>query len=68
MIAVYKDVYYPMVCGYDVAHHSGIGSYFTIIELQDALSLGMKKMDLLEGSYGWKNRYFTPLPMYKYQR
>jgi len=65
LIVMYNDCYYPMVCGYNVEAFSGIGNYFTWIEIEDALSLGMKKIDVLEGSYGWKNRFFQPQSLFK---
>jgi len=68
LIAIFKNSYYPFICGYDVKNHSGIGAYFTVIELLDALKLNMKRFDVLEGNYNWKDRYFTPMRMYKYER
>lgn len=66
LIAIYNNCYYPMVCGYNVEAFSGIGNYFTWIEIEDAINLGMKKIDVLEGNYGWKNKWFDEIPLFKF--
>ncbi|OGK20573.1 hypothetical protein A3C23_05250 [Candidatus Roizmanbacteria bacterium RIFCSPHIGHO2_02_FULL_37_13b] len=68
LIAIYKKCYYPLKCGYDVANFPGIGNFMNFFEIKDALSLGMKKMDFLEIDYGWKNKWFEEVPLFKYEK
>jgi len=68
LIALYKDCYLPLKCGYDVASFPGIGNFVNLYEVEDALSLGMKKMDFLEIGYGWKDQWFEALPLFKYEK
>jgi hypothetical protein len=68
LVALYNGCYYPLVCGYNVNLFSGIGNYFTWIEIEDAIKLGMKKIDVLEGNYGWKDKWFTTSPLLKYTK
>ncbi len=67
LIALYKDCYLPIKCGYNIKDFSGIGNYMNLLEIEDALSLGMKKMDFLEISYGWKEQWFEATPLFKYE-
>lgn len=68
LVAIYKNCYYPLKCGYDVAKFPGIGNYVNLFEIKDALSLGMKKMDFLEIDYGWKSKWFESVSLYKYEK
>ncbi|AKM79543.1 MAG: hypothetical protein UX85_C0010G0022 [Candidatus Beckwithbacteria bacterium GW2011_GWB1_47_15] len=68
LIALYQNCYFPVKCGYDVARFPGIGNYFNLLEIEDALNLGMKKMDFLEIDYGWKHKWFTEVPLYVYEK
>jgi len=68
LITMYKNCYYPLKCGYDVGQFPGIGNYVNLIEIKDALSLNMKKMDFLEIDYGWKSKWFDEIPLYKYEK
>jgi len=68
LIALCHGCYYPMKCGYNVKEFPGIGNYMNLLEINDAISLGAKKMDFLEIGYGWKDRWFTAVPLLKFAR
>jgi hypothetical protein len=67
LIAVTKDCYYALICGYNVKDFSGIGNYFNTLEIEDALKIGVKKIDFLENNYQWKDRWFQAIPLLKYE-
>ncbi|MFH0987702.1 MAG: GNAT family N-acetyltransferase [Patescibacteria group bacterium] len=68
LIALFNDCYYAVKCGYDVKNFSGIGNFINLFEIEDALSLGMKKIDFLQNSYEWKYRWFQEIPLLKYEK
>ena len=68
LITMYKDCYYPLKCGYDVGRFPGIGNFTNLFEIDDAISLGMNKMDFLEIGYGWKDKWFEPISLFKYTK
>ena len=68
LIALYKDCYYPIKCAYDIANFPGVGNFVNLFEIEDALKLQMKKMDFLEIDYGWKNKWFQSVPLFKYNK
>jgi len=68
LICLYEKTYYTLKCGYDVQNFSGIGNFMNLLEIDDALKSGMKKIDFLQNNYGWKSQYFQSLPLFKYQR
>lgn len=68
LIALFNGCYYPVKCGYDVKNFSGIGNYVNLLEIEDALNLKMKKIDFLENSYGWKERWFQEIPLFQYEK
>ncbi len=68
LIALFKGCYYPLKCAYDVSRFPGIGNFVNLLEIDDAISLGMKRVDFLEISYGWKERWFQPIPLLKYEK
>ncbi|MBD3279663.1 MAG: GNAT family N-acetyltransferase [Candidatus Pacebacteria bacterium] len=68
LIAIFNQCYYPLKCAYDVQNFPGIGNYVNLLEIKDALALGMNKIDFLEMNYGWKDKWFTSVPLFKYQR
>ena len=68
LICLYGKTYYTLKCGYDVKNFSGIGNFMNLLEIDDALKLGMKKIDFLQNNYGWKSQYFQPLPLLKYEK
>jgi len=68
LICLFNGTYYTVKCGYDVKNFPGIGNFINLFEIDDAIKLGMKKIDFLQNSYQWKNRYFNPVPLYKYEK
>lgn len=68
LICLYNDTYFAIKCGYDVKNFSGIGNFMNIFEIDDAIRLGMKKIDLLQNNYEWKNRWFQSVPLVKYEK
>jgi len=68
LIALFNNCYYALKCGYDVKNFSGIGNFINLIEIEDALKLGMRKFDLLQNNYEWKNRWFEEVPLLKYEK
>ena len=68
LITIFKNCYAPLKCGYDVDKFPGIGSFVNLLEIDDAISLGMEKIDFLEIGYGWKDKWFTEVPLFKYEK
>lgn len=68
LITIYKNCYSPLKCGYDVKNFPGIGSFVNLYEIDDAISLGMERIDFLEIGYGWKDKWFTQVPLLKYEK
>lgn len=68
LIAIFQNCYYPLKCGYDVKNFPGIGSFVNLLEIDDAIQLGMRKMDFLEIGYGWKEKWFEAVPLLKYEK
>lgn len=68
LIALFNNCYYTLKCGYDVKRFPGIGNFVNLFEIDDAISLGMKRIDFLQNSYQWKNKFFTAIPLLKYEK
>mgnify|MGYP001586914852 CR=1 FL=1 len=68
LIAIYNGVYYPLKCGYDVHRFPGIGNYMNLLEIDDAVDLDAHTIDFLEIGYGWKDKWFTALPLLKFEK
>jgi hypothetical protein len=68
LICLLNDTYFTVKCGYDVAEFSGIGNYMNLVEIDDAIGLGMKKIDFLQNNYTWKSRWFESIPLFKYEK
>jgi len=68
LIVMLNGCYYPLKCGYDVKSFPGIGSFVNLLEIDDALGLGMEKMDFLEIGYGWKDKWFEEVPLLQYEK
>lgn len=54
---VYGDTYYSLYSGADTLKYSGIGIYSNLLVLEDAIRLGCRKIDFLEGDYSWKTSW-----------
>ena len=68
LICLFNDIYFAVKCGYNVAEFPGIGNFFNLIEIDDAIKLSMKKIDFLQNNYTWKSRWFEAVPLFKYQK
>ena len=68
LIALLNNRYYTLKCGYDVKNFPGIGNFINLFEIDDAISLGMKRIDFLQNNYQWKNKLLTPIPLLKYEK
>ncbi|PJC76310.1 hypothetical protein CO010_02905 [Candidatus Shapirobacteria bacterium CG_4_8_14_3_um_filter_39_11] len=67
LVALYKGVYYALNGAYDIKHYPGLGNYTNFVLIQDAIDLGMKAVDFLEVSYGWKEDWFKPIPLFQFK-
>lgn len=67
IVAIYKGVYYTLQGAYDLEFHPGLGNYTNFLLIEDARSLGMKAVDFLEVSYGWKENWFKPIPLFQFK-
>jgi len=68
LIAMFNECYYTLRCGYNVKDFPGIGSYINLLEIDDAIRLGMKRIDFLQDSYEWKDKFFPAVPLFKYEK
>ena len=68
LIALFNNSYYTLKCGYDVKNFSGIGNFVNLFEIQDAICLGIKKIDFLQNSYQWKDRWFEEVLLVQYEK
>jgi|APSaa5957512622_1039677.scaffolds.fasta_scaffold15425_2 hypothetical protein len=68
LVAVFNGCYYPLKCGYNVKDFPGIGNYVNLLEIKDAIDLGLNKMDFLEIGYGWKDKWFESIPLLMYEK
>lgn len=67
LAALYNNCFYALVCGYDVKNFPGIGNYFNVLDIEEALELKMKKVDFLQNSYHWKDKWFKSVPLLRYE-
>lgn len=68
LICLYNGCYFALKCGYDCNRFSGIGNFMNLYEIDDAIKLGMHRVDFLQSSYQWKNKFFKSLPLFKINR
>lgn len=68
LIVIFKERYYTLKCGYNVKEFKGIGNFINLLEIDDAIHIGLKKIDFLQNSYHWKSRWFPPIPLFKFQK
>ncbi len=68
LIALFNRCYYTLRCGYNVRDFPGIGSFFNLLEIDDAIRLGMKKVDFLQENYEWKDLFFQTVPLFQYEK
>jgi CelD/BcsL family acetyltransferase involved in cellulose biosynthesis len=68
LICIFNKTYFAVKCGYNISEFSGIGNFINLYEIDDAIKLGMEKIDFLQNNYQWKNKYFPPVPLYKFEK
>jgi len=68
LICILNNTYFTVKCGYNVAEFSGIGNFINLFEIDDAIKLGMKKIDFLQNNYEWKAKYFKAFSLLKYEK
>jgi CelD/BcsL family acetyltransferase involved in cellulose biosynthesis len=68
LICIFNNTYFATKCGYNISEFSGIGNFINLYEIDDAIKLGIKKIDFLQNNYQWKNKYFPPVPLYKFEK
>lgn len=68
LIALHKGIYYALNGAYDIEKHPGLGNYTNLLLIEDAIDLGMKAVDFLEVSYGWKEEWFEPIPLFQFNK
>lgn len=68
LVLLYKNTYFALKCAYNVVSFPGIGNFINLYQIQEAISMGFKKIDFLEVSYGWKERLFTSIPLYCFKK
>ncbi|HUW24700.1 MAG TPA: GNAT family N-acetyltransferase [Patescibacteria group bacterium] len=66
LVCIHKGVYYALNGAYDLKRHPGLGNYTNLLLIQDAINLGAKAVDFLEVSYGWKEDWFKPIPLFQF--
>lgn len=67
LVALYKGIYYALNGAYNIKKHPGLGNYTNFLLIQDAIDLGAKAVDFLEVSYGWKEDWFKPIPLFQFK-
>ena len=69
LVAIYKKVYYCLGGGCDVENYSGLGAFANLKLIEDAISLGVEKIDFLQGDLNWKASWrLTPVPLLKFAK
>lgn len=66
--AYHNSYYYTLMGGYNVEKYPGIGNYIFLKEIEDALALGMRKIDFLQEDYGWKHKWFSEEKLLKFEK
>jgi len=62
---IFKDIYLTLLCGNDTKKCPGIGHYLTMLDMQDALSLGSKLMDFSQSGEGsYKEKLFKTISQF----
>lgn len=61
----FNNILYGLKAAYDFQRFPGISSFINLVEIDYAFKHKIKKIDVLQGSYNWKNHYYQALPLYK---
>ncbi len=69
LAAIYNHIYYCLGGGCDVENYSGLGTFANLQLIHDAISLGVEKIDFLQGDLNWKASWrLTPVPLLKFAK
>jgi len=68
LVALFGGCYYTLRCGYNVKDFPGIGSFINLLEIDDAIKLGTKKIDFLQDNYEWKDKLCQTVPLFRYEK
>ena len=69
LAAIYNNIYYCLAGGCDVENYSGLGTFANLQLIHDAISLGVEKIDFLQGDLNWKASWrLTPVPLLKFAK
>lgn len=69
LVAIYNNIYYCLAGGCDVEGYSGLGTFANLKLIEDAISLGVEKIDFLQGDLNWKASWrLTPIPLFKFAK
>ena len=63
---VYNKTYFALNAGADISSYSGLGVFSNLLVIEDAVELGCKKIDFLEGDNNWKESWHLD-HLYQYQ-
>ena len=65
---VYKDRYYTLLGGQDVAKVKGIGTYANMLDINDSIEQDCSYVDFCMEDHHWKSKWFKGTPRYKWVR
>lgn len=66
LIFIFGDVYYAMICGSDISVCNGIGNYMNLLDVKDALDLGVSIVDFADGTAdSHKRKLFTSVEHFR---
>jgi hypothetical protein len=68
LAAIYNGCYYALLGGYNLKEFPGIGNYFNMLNIKEAISLDLKQVDALQGDCSWKHRWYKEEPFYYYEK
>jgi len=69
LIFIYNHIYYPLLTGAQPMKYSGLGHYLNMLDIKDALDLGMEKMDFAEDSAdSYKGKLFQKTQLYYFSK
>lgn len=68
ILAVYKKQFYILAGAADLERFPGGIHYLTYLEIEKAIENGYQFIDVMQGDYNWKHKYFTSQPMLKFEK
>ena len=69
LVFIYNNIYYPLLTGAQTMKYSGLGNHLNMLDIEDALGLGMEKMDFAEDSAdSYKGKLFQKTQLYYFSK